>query len=540
LKHLNKQGDDHVTFVDEFLFLSYSRSTWWIDSGATIHVANSLQGFHTRRTLQRGERSIRVANDVEAEVEAIGELPLELNNGFTLRLNNVLYIPSLSRNLIYVSCLDDDGLDCQFVNRQCLILFDNKVMSLVFRQDKLYMLSIHENVNVVYNDEDVVCKENVSSSTNVSSKRKRCNDATSVKLWHYRLGHISKGRVERLIKNDILTPLDFSNSYYCVDCIKGKYAKQVKKVEAKRSAGVLEIIDTDIYGPSPIKYVDDFDSFITFTDDFLRYGYIYPIKERSEALDKFKVFKAEVENQHNIKIKIVRSDRGGEYYGRHTPYGQVSGPFMRFLQENDIVVQHSMPNDPQQNGVAERRNGTLNDMVRSMLSYSMLPISLWIEGLKTAVHILNRVPSKSVPKTPYEMWIGRKLTLNYLHVWGCPAEARLFNPSIGKLYPKTVSCHFIGYPDKSKGFRFYCPDRYIKIVKTRHVIFLEDEVIRGSTVPREIRLEEKRVYVPTPMVAEPFSRYLLLLHTWRRPMWLQNPLQILLYPWLQRLLLVLR
>jgi hypothetical protein len=72
------------------------------------------------------------------------------------------------------------------------------------------------------------------------------------------------------------------------------------------------------------------------------------------------------------------------------------------------------------------------------------------------------------------------------------------------LDPKTVIYHFIGYPDKSKGFRFYCPDRYIKIVETRHTVFLEDDVIRGSTVPWEIRLEEKWVCVPTPMVAEPF------------------------------------
>jgi hypothetical protein len=123
-------------------------------------------------------------------------------------------------------------------------------------------------------------------------------------------------------------------------------------------------------------------------------------------LDKFKIFKAEVENQHNIKIKVVRSDHGGEYYGRHTPYGQVPGPFVRFSQENDIVVQYSMSGDPQQNGVAERRNCTLMDMVRSMLSYSTLPISLWMEALKTVIHILNRVPSKSVSKTPYKMWIG--------------------------------------------------------------------------------------------------------------------------------------
>jgi hypothetical protein len=128
--------------------------------------------------------------------------------------------------------------------------------------------------------------------------------------------------IERLINDNILILLDFSNSDYCIDCIKGKYAKQVKKGEAKRSAGVLEIMHTDICGPFPIKFVGGFDSFITFTDNFSRYGYIYSIKERSEPLNKFKIFNAEIENQHNIKIKLVRSDRGGEYYGHHTPYSR--------------------------------------------------------------------------------------------------------------------------------------------------------------------------------------------------------------------------
>jgi hypothetical protein len=107
-----------------------------------------------------------------------------------------------------------------------------------------------------------------------------------------------------------------------------------------------------------------------------------------------------------------------------------------------------------------------------------------MKDLKTTVHILNRVSSKSVAKTSYELWIGRKPTMNYLHVWGYPAEAKLFNSSIRKLDPKTVSYHFIGYLDKSKGFRFYYPDRYTKIVEMRHVVFLEDEVIRGHGFPR--------------------------------------------------------
>jgi hypothetical protein len=193
---------------------------------------------------------------------------------------------------------------------------------------------------------NVICNEKLSSSMNVSSKRKRCDDATLEKLWHYRLGHIFKGRIERLINDDTFYPLDFSNSNYCINCIKGTYAKQVKKGEAKRSAGILEIIHTDICGLFSIKYMDGFDSFITFTDDFSRYVYIYLIKEQSEVLDKFKIFKVEVENQHDIKIKVVRSDYGGEYYGRHTHYGQVPKLFARFLQKNGIVAKYLMSDDP--------------------------------------------------------------------------------------------------------------------------------------------------------------------------------------------------
>ena len=120
------------------------------------------------------------------------------------------------------------------------------------------------------------------------------------------------------------------------------------------------------------------------------------------------------------------------------PYGQIPGPFAKFLEENGIIIaQYSMPGEPEQNGVIERRNRTLMDMMRSMLRYYNLPFVLWMETLKIVAHILNRVPSKLVPKTPYELWIGRKPTLNYLRVWGYAAEAKLFNPQLKKLDPKT-------------------------------------------------------------------------------------------------------
>jgi hypothetical protein len=97
-----------------------------------------------------------------------------------------------------------------------------------------------------------------------------------------------------------------------------------------------------------------------------------------------------------------------------------------------------------------------------------------MEALKTAIHILNGVLSKSVPKTSYELWTGRVPSVAHLRVWGRPAEAKVFNPNIAKLDTKIVNCHFIGYPDRSKGYHFYTLDRYTMFVETRHAVFLED------------------------------------------------------------------
>jgi hypothetical protein len=125
-----------------------------------------------RRTLLRGERTIRVANGEEAEVEAIGELPLAISNDFTLYLHDVLYMPSMGRNLISVSCLDDDGFNCLFDKKQCLITFNDEVVGRALRHDKLYLLSIKDSINVVSSENNV----NVSSFKN---KRKRIDDVSS-------------------------------------------------------------------------------------------------------------------------------------------------------------------------------------------------------------------------------------------------------------------------------------------------------------------------------------------------------------------------
>ncbi|GJX19224.1 putative zinc finger, CCHC-type containing protein [Tanacetum coccineum] len=117
----------------------------------------------------------------------------------------------------------------------------------------------------------------------------------------------------------------------------------------------------------------------------------------------FKSFKAKVENQLDHKSKVVGSDKGCEYYGRHTDVGQAPRSFFDFCKDHGIINQYTMSGTPKQNGVAKGSNPTLMDMFHSMLANSNRPEFLWTEALKTTVHILNTVPSKSVPKTPYEI-----------------------------------------------------------------------------------------------------------------------------------------
>jgi hypothetical protein len=166
--------------------------------------------------MQRNERCIEVANGVQADVEAIGDISLELADGFTILLRYILLVSSLHRNLISVSYLDKDSYECYFAHGKCAIWFKDACVGIALLHNNLYLLSLHEKVHSVCN-----MNEQTSLSNKDQKKRKRAHDSS--KLWHCQLGHISRGRIKNLIKNDILPPLEFSDIEQCIDCIKGKY-----------------------------------------------------------------------------------------------------------------------------------------------------------------------------------------------------------------------------------------------------------------------------------------------------------------------------
>ncbi|KAG7564376.1 Ribonuclease H-like superfamily [Arabidopsis suecica] len=464
-----------------------SSNTWWIDSGANVHVTNSLQGFLTIQNINPSENYLFMGNRDRVPVEAIGTYRLIMDSGFCLDLFQTLYVPSISRNLVSLSKLDLAG----FKSTQgdgCFNLFlnSNRIGSGIL-VDGLYMLILadqHFETHLTLQDKSGV-------------KGKTCRK-DSYYLWHKRLGHISSERIKRLVKDGVIPNVDFTNIKECIDCIKGKQTKHTKK-GATRSTQLLEIIHTDICGPFDVPSFGGEKYFITFIDDYSRYCYLYLLHEKSQSVDAAKTFITEVERQLDRKVKIIRSDRGGEFYGRYDETGQHPGPFAILLQKLGIIAQYTTPGSPWQNGVAERRNRTYMGMVRSMMSHANLPISLWMDALRTAVYILNRVPSKAVPKTPFELWKGWKPSLLHLQVWGCPAEARIYNPHEKKLDFRTVSGFFIGYPEKSKGYRFYCPSHSTRIVETSNARFFESGEISGSDKVRDVTIQEIWVEIPLPL-----------------------------------------
>ena len=181
-----------------------------------------------------------------------------------------------------------------------------------------------------------------------------------------RLGHINPNRIHGLVKSGILNSLEFEPIPMCESSLEGKMTKRPFKAKGYRATKPLKLVHTDVCGPMRVQARGGYEYFVTFTDDYLRYGFVYLMRQKSETFDKFREYKAEVEKQLGVHIKQFRSVHGGEY---------LSGEFKFYLTQEGMVSQLPAPGTPQQNEVAERRNRILLDMVRLMLGYSSLPIS---------------------------------------------------------------------------------------------------------------------------------------------------------------------
>nr|GEW53947.1 zinc finger, CCHC-type [Tanacetum cinerariifolium] len=257
------------------------------------------------------------------------------------------------------------------------------------------------------------------SSINVVSNKRAKLDLDSAFLWHCRLRHISKKRIEKLQHDGLLNSTDLRAFEKCVSCMSGKMERKRYTHQVERAKDLLGLIHTD-----------------------------------------------EVEKQLGKTIKSLHYDRGGEY---------MSQEFLDHLKDHEIIAHRTPPYPPQHNGVLERRNRTLLDMVRSMMSQTTLPKSFWDYALETATRILNIVPTKKVEKTPYENVTSR------------------FQQNLGDLHWSTVKNIL----------------KYLKNTKDMFLVYEDAKYITTFDAFKEARWVRKLIsrlgVVPT--IEEPISMY---------------------------------
>ena len=279
-----KISDSGIYIIEVNLSTSTSRV---LDTGCGSHICINVQELRRSRTLAKGEVDLRVGNGAKIATLAVGTYNLSLPTGLILELENCFYVLAICRNIISVSCLDKKGFSFFIQNNSCSFALNNVTYGVAHLFNGLYVLDLDTPIY------------------NINNKRIKANDSNQIYLWHCRLGHINEKRISKLYKDGYLDKFDFESYEECEPCLIGKMTKAPFTGIGERATERLELIHSDVCGPMRTMARGGFYYFITFTDDFSRYGYVYLMKNKSESFEKFKEYKAEVEKQKGESIKTL-------------------------------------------------------------------------------------------------------------------------------------------------------------------------------------------------------------------------------------------
>ena len=420
---------DLCAVVSEVNLVDANPKEWWLDTGATRHICANKSAFSDLTTLENGEK-LYMGNSATSEIKGEGTVFLKMTSGKNVKLQNVLYVPDIRRNLISGTLLSVHGFKMVFESQKIVLTKAGVPIGKGYVKEGMWKM------NVMAVKPNAVIDNNKASTSSVYLLE-------SSNLWHGRLGHVNYNSLRRLINLNHIPTFNIDSKHKCETCVEAKLTRSSFKT-VERDTEPLDLIHSDICDLKFVQTRGGNKYFITFIDDSTKYCYVYLLKSKDEAIEKFTLYKQEVENQLNKKIKMIRSDRGGEYVE----------PFSELCAQNGIIHEVTPPYSPESNGVAERKNRTLKEMMNAMLLSSGLPQNMWGEAILSANYLLNKIPRKKDQKTPYELWKGRQPSYKYLKVWGCLAKVIAPLPKRMKIGPKTVDCIFIGYAQNSNAYRF--------------------------------------------------------------------------------------
>ena len=439
---------------DELLLMAYveekkatREEIWFLDSGCSNHMSGNKEWFTDLN--EDFKQTVKLGNDSRIAVTGIGSVRLCVNDIVQV-ITNVYYIPELKNNLLSIGQLQEKGLTVLIQNDTCKVFHPSR---------KLIMHSDMSGNRMFYF---------LAKMVSVLPKCMHVEADDESRLWHSRFGHLNYKGLRTLAYRGMVEglPTVKTPQKLCTHCLVGKQHRDpIPKRNHWRATHKLQLVHSDICGPISPSSNSNKRYILSFIDDFTRKIWIYLLNQKSEALEAFKGFKTWAEKEAGTSIKCLRTDRGGEYNSKE---------FTEFCSTHGITRQLTAAYTPQQNGVAERKNRTIMNMVRSMLSEKQMPKEFWAEAANWSSHILNRCPTTALENmTPQEAWTGCKPRVDHFRVFGCLAHVHVPDQKRTKLDDKSKAHIFLGVSKESKAYKLFDPITK-KITISRNVKFEEN------------------------------------------------------------------
>ena len=420
-------------------------SVWYLDNGASNHMTGQRSKFTELDEGVIGE--VKFGDGSTVKIQGKGSIRFATDDGKECVLKEVYFIPNLCNNIISLGQLSENGSKV-VIEGEYLWVYDGK--------GKLLM-KVRKSTNRLYK---VIIKDEKSTCLLTKAEENSW-------LWHARLGHVNFPAIILMSKNKMalgLPEITHPKSI-CEGCLMSKQTRRPFPSQTDFTAKErLELVHGDICGPISPPTLTGNKYFLLFVDDFSRAMWVYMIKSKDEAFSCFKKFRVLVEKESKQEIKVLRTDRGGEF---------CSNEFVKYCEDVGIVRHYTAPYSPQQNGVVERRNRTVVAMGRSLLKERDMPSYMWAEAIRHAVYLLNRLPTRAVSgETPYEAWTKKKPRVDYLKVFGCIAYMKVPNIHVKKLDNRSKRVVHLGREAGTKAYRLYSPETGVVHI-SRDIVFEE-------------------------------------------------------------------
>ncbi|CAI5946669.1 unnamed protein product [Closterium sp. NIES-65] len=394
-----------------------------------------------------------------------------------------LYLPSFSTNLVSGADLQDAGAHQFTPARQrvthCTEASTGRHLATFTRQPGSSLYTLTTASPPVTESGRVAASVQVFAAASRSSPESApCSCpllSHETLLWHHRLGHPSllrlRSMASRLLASGLprsLPPLPQGPGPTCVPCVEGRQRAAPHSSQFPPTEAPLQTLHMDVWGPARVRGQGHERYFLLVVDDYSRYTAVFPLRSKGDVtevlIDWIRAACLQLRQSFGSDFPVLRlhSERGGEFS---------SGLLRAYCRARGIRQTFTLPDSPQQNGIAERRIGMVMDVARKSMMHAAAPHFLWPFAVRYAAHQINLHPRVSRPETsPALLWTGKVGDASAFRVWGSRAFVR--DLSTDKLSPRAAPCVFLGFPPDAPGWQFYHPTSR-RVLSSQNVAFDE-------------------------------------------------------------------